>query len=189
MSEQREFLGRLVDLLSNAGIPYMLAGSLGSSFHGHPRATNDVDVVIVPTESQFRRFLDAVGSDYYVSKEAAWAAFRAKSVFNVIDIKTQWKADLRVRHARPFSVEEFNRRQKAVVLGIDVWVVSPEDVILSKLEWAKDSGSQQQIRDVLGVLQVQGEHLDREYVRKWAQELGVADKLDELLREVERQAQ
>jgi len=189
MSEQREFLGRLVDLLGKAGMPYMLAGSLGSSFHGRPRATNDVDMVIAPTESQFRRFLEDMGLDYYVSNEAAWAAFHQKSVFNIIDIRTQWKADLRVRHARPFSVQEFNRRQKAVVLGVDVWVASPEDVILSKLEWAKDSGSQQQTQDVLGVLQVQCGHLDREYLRRWAEELGVADKLGELLEEVERQAQ
>jgi hypothetical protein len=189
MSEQREFLGRLVDLLSKAGIPYMLAGSLSSSFHGRPRATNDVDMVIAPAESQFGRFLDDLGPGYYVSREAAWAAFHRKSEFNIIDIKTQWKADLWIRDDRPFSVEEFNRRQRAVVLGVDVWVASPEDVILSKLEWAKDSGSQQQRQDVLGVLQVQRGHLNREYLRRWAQELGVTDTLDELLKEVERQAQ
>jgi hypothetical protein len=74
-------------------------------------------------------------------------------------------------------------------LGVDVWVASPEDVVLSKLEWAKDSGSQQQMQDVLGVLQVQYERLDREYLRRWAEELGVADKLGELFEEVERQAQ
>jgi dTMP kinase len=189
MSEQREFLGRLVDLFGRAGIPYMLAGSLSSSFHGRPRATNDVDMVIAPTDSQFGRFLDDLGSDYYVSKEAAWSAFHRKSEFNIIDMKTQWKADLWIRDAQPFSVEEFDRRQRAVVLGVDVWVASPEDVILSKLAWAKDSGSPQQIQDVLGVLQVQHEHLDREYLRRWAQELGVADKFEELIGEVERQAQ
>jgi len=189
MTEQREFLGRVVDLLGKAGIPYMLAGSLGSSFHGRPRATNDVDMVIAPTESQLGRFLEDIGPDYYVSKEAGWAAFHRQSAFNIIDIKTQWKADLCIRDARPFSTEEFSRRQKATVLGVDVWVISPEDVILSKLEWAKDSGSQQQMQDVLGVLQVQGEHLDREYLWKWAQELGVANKLEELFEVVARQVQ
>jgi len=189
MSEQREFLGRVTDLLGKAGIPYMLAGSLSSSFHGRPRATNDVDMVIAPTELHFGRFLDDLGPDYYVSKEAAWSAFHRKSAFNIIDIETQWKADLWIRDTKPFSVEEFDRRQRAVVLGVDVWVASPEDVILSKLAWAKDSGSQQQMQDVLGVLQVQYERLDREYLRRWAQELGVADTLEELFAEVERQAQ
>ena len=88
MNEPRDFLRRLVDLLDEAGIPYMVAGSLGSSLHGRPRATNDVDLVIDPTESQFHQFLNSVGPDYYISKEAAWAALRARSAFNVIDIKT-----------------------------------------------------------------------------------------------------
>jgi len=187
MNEQREFLGRLVDLLGKAGIPYMLAGSLGSSFHGRPRATNDIDLVIAPTEPQFRQFLETLGSDYYVSQEAAWAAFHRRSTFNIIDIKTQWKADLRIRQARSFSMMEFSRRQKAIVLDTDVWIVSPEDVILSKLEWAQESGSQRQIEDVLGVLQVQYDRLDKEYLRKWAKELGVADALAELVKKVERQ--
>ena len=189
MSEQREFLGRLVGLLGKAGIPYMLAGSVSSNFHGRPRATNDVDIVIAPAESQFGGLLDDLGPDYYVSREAAWSAFRQKSEFNIIDNKTQWKADLWIQDTRPFSVEEFNRRQKAVVLGVDLWMASPEDVILSKLEWAKDSGSKQQMEDVLGVLQVQRGHLDRAYLQRWALKLGVAEKLDELFREVERQTE
>jgi len=181
MNEPRDFLRRLVDLLDEAGIPYMVAGSLGSSLHGRPRATNDVDLVIDPTESQFHQFLNSVGPDYYISKEAAWAALRARSAFNVIDIKTGWKADLRVRAARAFSTAEFGRRRKAAILGMEVWVLSPEDAILSKLEWAKDSASEQQMRDVLGVLQIQGRKLDEQYLWKWAESLGVQEILAKLL--------
>jgi len=181
MNEPRDFLERLVALLDKVGIPYMVAGSLGSSLHGRPRATNDVDLVIDPTESQLQQFLDKLGSDYYVSKEAAQAALRARSAFNVIDIKTGWKADLRVRAASAFSTAEFERRQKAAVLGMEVWVLSPEDAILSKLEWAKESASEQQLRDVLGVLQVQGKKLDEQYLWKWAKSLGVQDTLAKLL--------
>lgn len=181
MSEQREFLKRLVALLEAAEIPYMLAGSLGSSFHGRPRATNDVDLVIAPTESQFRRFLNSLGSTYYVSEEAGMGAMHQGSAFNVIDMNTQWKADLRVRHARPFSLMEFSRRQRATVLGLDVWVVSPEDAILSKLEWAKESDSQQQMEDVLGVIQAQRGNLDEQYLLKWGEDLGVRDRLVKLL--------
>jgi hypothetical protein len=181
MSEQREFLRRLVGMLEDTGIPYMVAGSLGSSFHGHPRATNDVDMVIAPTEAQLRCFLSRLGSDYYVSEEAAWSALHRGSTFNIIDMRTQWKADLRILQDRPFSHMEFSRRKKAPVLGLDVWLVSPEDAILSKLEWARESASRQQLRDVLGVLEVQYGHLDREYLLKWAQDLGVRQKLIELL--------
>ncbi len=181
MREQRAFLRNLIDFLEKTGIPYMLAGSLGSSFHGRPRATNDADVVIAPTESQLRLFLDSLGSDYYVSKDAALAALSQESTFNVIDIMAQWKADLRVRRTRAFSEMEFSRRQRAVILDMDVWVVSAEDAILSKLEWAKDSASSQQLQDALGVLQIQDDRLDMDYLRKWAEDLGVRDRLEALL--------
>jgi len=186
MNDPREFLKRLVDLLDKAGISYMVAGSLGSSLHGRPRATNDVDLVIDPTESQLRCFLDNIGPDYYVSKEAAWAALNARSAFNLIDIQTGWKADLRVRGVRAFSTTEFGRRQKAVILGIEVWVLTPEDAILSKLEWAKESASEQQMRDVLGVLQIQYERLDKGYLWKWAERLGVQDTLAKLLEKMRK---
>ena len=189
MSEQREFLKRLVALLEAAEISYMLAGSLGSSFHGRPRATNDVDLVIAPTESQFRRFLSSLGSTYYVSEEAAVGALHQGSAFNVIDMNTQWKADLRVRHARPFSLMEFRRRQRATVLGLDVWVVSPEDAILSKLEWAKESDSQQQMEDVLGIVQAQRGNLDEQYLLKWGEDLGVRDRLVKLLEQTKAESE
>ena len=181
MNEQRAFLKRLVVLLEDAGIPYMVAGSLGSSFHGRPRATNDVDIVIAPTETQLRRFLDSLRPDCYVSDEAALAALHQGLTFNVIDMNTQWKADFRVRQDRPFSRMEFSRRQKAAILNLDVWVVSAEDVVLSKLEWAKESASKQQMEDVLGVLRTQWRNLDEQYLLKWARELGVHDRLVELL--------
>ncbi len=189
MSEQREFLKRLVALLEAAEIPYMLAGSLASSFHGRPRATNDVDLVIAPTESQLRRFLSSLGSADYVSEEAAMRALHRGSAFNVIHMNTQWKADLQVRHARPFSLMEFSRRQRAAVLGLDIWVVSPEDAILSKLEWAKESDSQQQMEDVLGVMQAQRGALDEQYLLRWGEDLGVRDRLVRLLEQAKAESE
>ncbi len=187
MSEQRDFLQRLVERLDEADVPYVVAGSLSSSLHGRPRATNDVDLVIAPTQSQLQRFLDALGPDYYVSRDAAWAALKGQTAFNIIDIKTGWKADLYVRGARPFSTTEFDRRRKAAILGMEVWVLSPEDVILSKLEWAKESGSERQMQDVLGVLQMRRGSLDEEYLRKWADVLGVQDLLKKLLEEARKE--
>ena len=110
-----------------------------------------------------------------------------RTAFNVIDIKTGWKADLRVRGTRPFSVTEFDRRRKAAILDIEVWVLSPEDVILSKLEWAKQSESQRQMQDVLGVLRMRRGSLDEAYLRKWAEILGVQDLLKKLLAEVQKE--
>ena len=181
MTSQEDFLERLIKKLDEQNIPYMLSGSVSSSLHGQPRATNDADIVIAPAEEQLIAFLKSLGDDYYVNPDAARDAFKSNSVFNVIDIQNSWKADLIIRKNRPFSREEFQRRQKANIMGLDAWVVSPEDIILSKLEWAKNSKSNQQFQDALGVATVQYDHLDRDYLHKWAKELQVDGFLKQLL--------
>ena len=186
MNGQKDFLQRLVDALSNAGIPYMLSGSIGSSFHGQPRATNDVDIVIATTESQLHSFLQSLGKDYYVSLDAVLEALRRESAFNVIDMQTGWKADFIIRRRRPFSTEEFQRRQKVSIMGLDTWIVSPEDMILIKLEWAKNSKSDRQFEDALGVAMVQFDRLDGDYLHKWAKELQVEGSLKQLLEQAKK---
>ena len=176
----------MVGFLNRAEIPYMVSGSVSSSFHGQPRQTNDTDIVIDPTRDQLLSFIDLLGSGYYVSKDAALQALADNSMFNVIDIKFGWKADFIVRKKRSFSEMEFSRRRRAKVMGVDVNVVSPEDSILSKLEWSKDSQSQTQYDDVIKVLQVQWGNLDFEYLRKWAKELKVDDSLGQLLEDVRK---
>jgi hypothetical protein len=181
MTELREFLKRLTDLLEKTEIPYMIAGSVGSACYGHPRATNDVDVVTDPTESTLREFLSRLGSEYCVNEDAAMEAFRRRSMFNIIDTARFWKADLCVKGSRPFDVTGFNRRQRHTILGMDIWVMSPEDVVLSKLDWDRDGGTEQQLRDVAGVLEIQQGRLDMEYVWRWSEELGVRNTLAKLL--------
>ena len=162
-------------------MPYMVSGSLGSGLHGEPRASRDVDVVIDPDEESLSSLLRAFSSDWYVSRDAAEAALRERSMFNVVDSTTGWKADLVVRRERPYSVEEFSRRQRAEILGASVWVVSPEDSILSKLEWARAGGSRRQLEDAAGVARANARTLDRAYLRKWARELGVEEELAQVL--------
>jgi hypothetical protein len=186
MNGQKDFLKRLVDALNDAGIPYMLSGSIGSGFHGQPRATNDVDIVIAPTESQLHSFLRSLGKDYYVSLNAVREAFRCESAFNVIDMQTGWKADFIIRRRRPFSIEEFQRRQKVSIMGLDTWIVSPEDMILIKLEWAKNSKSDRQLEDALKVAMVQFDRLDQDYLHKWAKELQVESSLKQLLEQAKK---
>lgn len=181
MTSQKKFLERLVARLDDAGIPYMVSGSLGSSLHGEPRATNDIDLVIDPTREQLDDFVQSLGEEYYISPEAAADAFRSRFMFNVIDLETGWKADLVIRKHRSFSIEEFKRRVTGVILGLQVQVVSPEDAILSKLEWAQAAQSERQFRDALGILLVLEDDVDKDYLRKWAAELKVEDLLESLL--------
>jgi len=186
MKEQAQFLQKLIDLLDAAGIAYAVCGSLCSSLHGQPRATDDADIIIAPTAEQLARFLKSLEFGYYVSSEAASEAMRQRSMFNVIDSELGWKADLIFRKDNPYHLSEFNRRMKARVMGIDLWILSPEDVILSKLNWAKNSESNIQYRDVLGVIKLQWDKLDWEYVRHWAKELGVEETLEKVIEETRK---
>jgi len=171
------FLARLVGVLESAGVPYMVAGSFASTFHGVVRATQDLDVVVVLDLPGLVRLLDNLPNDeWYASEDAAKSAIRRQSMFNVLDLETGWKADLIVRKARPFSLEEFDRRQRATLLGVTTWIATVEDTILSKLEWrAKGGGSERQLADVVGMLRTVDERIDRLYVDRWAAELGVLD--------------
>ena len=99
----------------------------------------------------------------------------------MIDLRTGWKADLIVRKRRGFSREEFQRRERVDLLGVPVWVASAEDTILSKLEWAEASASERQVRDAQGIVDVRGDALDVAYLRRWATELGLTDRLERLL--------
>lgn len=186
MKEQAQFLQKLIGLLEAAGIPYAVCGSLGSSLHGQPRATNDADIIIEPTQDQFAEFLKSLEFGYYVSAEAASEAMRQQSMFNVIDSELGWKADLIFQKDNPYHLAEFNRRMKARVMGIDLWILSPEDVILSKLDWARSTESNIQYRDVLGVIKLQWDKLDWEYLRHWAKEIGVEETLEKIVEETRK---
>ena len=178
------FLGRLSCALDGAGVAYMVCGSVASFLHGVPRTTQDVDLVIDLAPGGVERLLaEFPEDDFYVSESAVLEAVRSRRQFNIIDMESGWKADLIVRKARPFSAVEFGRRVRASVMGVDVWVASAEDVVLSKLEWAKESGSERQLGDARGVVQVQGDELDRNYLEHWADRLGVSDSLQSILSE------
>ena len=122
---------------------------------------------------------------YYVSRDAARDALRQRTMFNVIDIAAGWKADLFVRKDRAFSLQEFQRRLPIETMGQTLWIVSPEDAMLSKLEWAQGRQSEVQYADALAVAIAHFERLDLEYLDKWAEQLGVEESLSRLLRDAQ----
>jgi predicted nucleotidyltransferase len=178
---QQDFIRKIVSLLERAGVPHMLTGSFGSSIHGEPRTTNDIDVVIAPTRPQLDELLQLLSPDFYVSPAAARDALKNRGMFNVVEYTSGWKADLIIIKDRPFSAEEFNHRLVVEAMGMSLPVVSPENAILSKLEWMKLRPSDRQFRDCLGIALVQRGKLDVPYLRRWAAELGVTDLLEKLL--------
>ena len=152
-----ETLRRVIEILEKHKIPYMLTGSVAASYHGRPRATHDADLVIDPTPQQLDQLVaDLDAAAFYVDGAGARAALEQRRQFNAIDTQSASKVDLIVRKERPYSLEELARRQY-VDLSFDrpVAMVTPEDAILSKLEWAQRSGdSVRQLRDAAGVLEL-----------------------------------
>ena len=172
-----DLLRRLLDELDAAAIPHMVTGSFASTYHGVPRSTQDLDIVVDPTPGNLDRLLAKLApDDYYVDADVARDALRRRSQFNVIDLATGWKVDLIVRKARAFSVEEFRRREPAELFGAKVFVATAEDMIIAKLEWAKLSDSDRQLRDAAGIVSVRGPALDRGYIESWVDSLDLVDQ-------------
>lgn len=176
MTNQPDLLAAIADRLEAAGIQYMVVGSIAGSFHGEPRTTVDIDIVIDPSADAVRQFVGSLPSaDYYVDEDAALEAFHRRTSFNVIEQATGWKVDLLVRKDRGFSRVEFDRRVTTPLFGRDTPVATAEDTIIAKLEWARVGESERQLRDVSRILEVSDETLDREYLAHWIGELGLED--------------
>jgi hypothetical protein len=179
-------LARIVRELDRARIEHMLAGSFASTYHGDPRTTADIDLVIDPGRDALERFVRSVDpKEVYVSREAVEEAWRRRGQFNVVLLESGWKCDLILRKHRAFSEQEFARREPAEIAGVRVFVATAEDTIVAKLEWARAGQSERQIRDVVGVLQMRAGDLDTAYIERWVDELGLAELWERAQREAQ----
>jgi len=181
------FLGKVVEILDEAGVPYMLTGSLASAYYAVPRATQDLDVVIAAEELGIERVVQGLlSAGCYVDRDGAVEAWRTRGQFNAIDPESGWKVDLIVRRDRTYSRIEFERRERASLLGVEVPVASLEDVLIAKLEWGRLGGSALQRRDVVQLLERRWEELDHSYLKRWITELGLQSEWDEARRQIGR---
>lgn len=171
-----DVLRRMVGLLDDTGIPFMIAGSFASNAHGTPRATQDLDIVIDPAPPMLEALLERLPQGaYHVDRDAAREALRSRGIFNIVDLATAWRVDFIVRKDRPFSRAELARRVAVDLHGVPVFVASAEDTIVAELEWSKESaGSETQLRNVAGIMAARGTALDLAYVQRWVDELGLA---------------
>jgi hypothetical protein len=172
----------VLSAFESAGIAYAVGGSVASSVFGVPRYTQDADLTAEPFPGREEAFVRQFGPDYYISPEAVRQAVHDRGSFNIIHTPTGFKVDVFIQKRRPFDQNLLRRRIPRTDLdptGRPVLVLSPEDVLLQKLEWFRLGGevSNQQWGDVLGVLRVQAGRLDSAYLDHWAADLGVADLL------------
>lgn len=164
------------------GIEYCIGGFVASSAYGIARATMDVDLVANVEAGQVDRFVEALEADYYIDGGMIKEAIRRRSSFNLIHLETMIKIDVFILKDRPYDSQALARRQRDTLdedNSRQFYLYSPEDVVLNKLQWYQGGGgvSDQQWKDVLGVLKVQGRKLDLEYLKYWASRLNLTELL------------
>src|SRR5437773_873191 len=135
-----------------AGIDYMLTGSMAMNYYAQPRMTRDIDVVIAITPDKVQRVIELFRPDYYLSEQNIHESLAQESIFNLIHNESVIKVDCIVRKSSAYRQAEFQRRQRVSILDFAIFIVSKEDLIISKLLWAKDSHSELQLNDVKNLL-------------------------------------
>lgn len=179
---QPKLLAKVISLLDENNIDYMITGSLVSSIQGEPRTTHDIDLLINVTPDIIVKMEAAFPPpQYYFSAEAIKEAIRDKSIFNLIDTSEGDKVDFWILTTDHFDRSRFKRKYEENLFGMRLKVSTPEDTILAKLRWAKLSGgSEKQFNDALRVYEVQFHKLDLTYLKEWAHQLGVFELWSEL---------
>lgn len=178
----------VVKAFDSLHVRYAIGGSVASSMYGVPRSTLDIDIVADIPIDKAQSLYDLLCHDYYIDEGALRKAVAQRSSFNVIHLQTVIKVDVFILKEATYDRQTLQRLQTETLAdetgATDFNFVSPEDVILNKLLWyrAGNEIAERQWNDVLGVLKVQKEHLDMEYLKRWADELDVSDLLERAVR-------
>lgn len=182
---QQELLKKVVQVLKEAGIAYMVTGSTVSSLQGEPRLTHDIDLVVNIEKPAVKKLIKAFHPPrFYLNEESILEAIAKRDMFNLVDGEEGGKVDFWILKDEPFDRARFRRKRIAHVMGIKMYVSSPEDTILAKLKWAKMSGgSEKQFTDALRVYEVQGKKLDMIYLKSWVKKLEVESLWNKLIKE------
>ncbi len=174
MSEELEVLKIVARRLDQAGLPYMISGSIAANYYTVPRMTRDIDIVIELNAADTENFVRAFQEDFYVDKEMIKHEVLRQGMFNVIHNQSVIKVDFIIRKDVPFHRAAFSRRRKIRVDNNPVWFITAEDLILAKLLWAEDSHSEMQIKDIRNLLKTVKD-LDKAHIQEWVARLGLVE--------------
>ena len=177
MSDEFTVLALVAAHLDAAGIAYMLSGSVAMGYYAQPRMTRDIDIVVELGHAQADALVAVLASDFYIDDLAVHDAVTRQGMFNAIHSTLIVKVDFIVRKPTEYRRVEFERRRPVVIDGVQLSLVAPEDLILSKLDWARDSRSEMQLRDVRNLLD-SVPNLDRDYLDRWVAALDLRELLE-----------
>ena len=181
-----QYIARVLDSLS---ISYFVGGSLASSLHGVPRATQDVDIIADIKIKNIPELVDAFKQDYYIDPDMIQDAIKHRTSFNIIHLGTMFKADIFILKPDTLSQIEMKRRQQYQISDIPqqtLFLASAEDIIINKLYWFQLGGgvSERQWNDALGVIKIQSKNLDYQYLEHAASERRITDLFEKALKEI-----
>ncbi len=171
---------QVVDALDACGIPYFLSGSIASNVYGIPRSTKDADFVIQSSRGVRADFEEKLGTDYNLDRQLTFERVTGTYRQLVQHIKKAFKIEIFLLSQDRRDQERFARRRQGTLSGRNVWVLSAEDSIISKLRWSRGKDKD----DARNVISVQGDNLDWPYIEKWCKEHGTLALLEEIRRSV-----
>ena len=178
---ERELLVDCLRRLNRSHVVYYLTGSMASNYWGIPRTTHDLDFVVQLSDPAGTTLIREFRENFYIDEEAVRAAQQPPYQFNAVDTRSALKVDFWQARPEPFDRKMLQRRVQVTLFGQPAWVSTAEDVILHKLIWDRISPSSRQLGDAAGVVAVQAEALDKNYLKHWAKELSLTSELERLL--------
>lgn len=179
---------KVTEALEKLNVPHFIVGSLASTLHGMVRTTQDSDLLAALSSEHLPDFVRALEADFFIDQQMVETAISQKASFNIVHRASMFKVDIFVTDQGPFDTAQLERAQRETLVpdtSIEAFVATAEDTILSKLNWYKMGGetSERQWRDILGILKVQQDQLNQDYLHKWASELRISDLLERALKE------
>ncbi|MEA2709883.1 MAG: hypothetical protein QOF78_2484 [Phycisphaerales bacterium] len=181
--EQLDLLSFAIATLESLNIPYMVVGSYASGAYGDPRFTRDIDIVVQLAANDVEKLIERLPpSEFYISREAALVAVASGGQFNVIHPESAGKIDFMIARSDAWGQEQLRRRQRIELLtGLHAFTARPEDVIIAKLMFYQEGGSEKHMRDITSMFGVSGNEIDRAYIERWVQQLGLTSEWDSVL--------
>lgn len=179
-----ELLQEIVEVLEHLQIPYLVTGAVASIAYGEPRLTNDIDIVATIEEQHIKGLISAFPSDhFYISEDMIKDAIHHHGQFNIIHPASGLKVDVIIKQNTPFDDSRFRRIKRIYPAeSYQANFAAPEDVIIKKMEYYREGGSEKHLRDITGILKVSGEAVDRNYISEWSRRLGLTEIWDAMQR-------